>query len=110
MGYIMINRYKQVSLDEAAAGMVLAAEVHDRQGNVLLAQGTELSDTLLRALERRGVESVRIEDDGLSQEELAALREQVEQRLARLFRNPHGGAADVLLREQLTAWRMEQLQ
>jgi hypothetical protein len=27
-----------------------------------------------------------------------------------LFRNQHEGAADVLLREQLTAWRMEQLQ
>jgi hypothetical protein len=38
------------------------------------------------------------------------LREQAGQRLAHLFRNQHGGAADVLLREQLTAWRMEQLQ
>jgi hypothetical protein len=110
MGYIMISRYKQVSLEEAAAGMVLAAEVCDRQGNVLLAQGTELSDTLLRSLERRGVESVRIEDGGPSQEELAVLREQAGQRLAHLFRNQHEGAADVLLREQLAAWRMEQLQ
>jgi hypothetical protein len=106
----MINRYKQVSLEDAAAGMVLAAEVCDRQGNVLLAQGTELSDTLLRALERRGVDSVRIEDDRFSQEELGALREQVAHRLAHLFRNPHAGTADLLLREQLTAWRMEQLQ
>jgi hypothetical protein len=106
----MISRYKQVSLEDAAAGMVLAAEVCDRQGNVLLAQGAALSDATLQALARRGIESVRIEDDALSPEQLAVLRERVQHRLAHLFRNPHAGAADVLLREQLAGYRMELLQ
>jgi hypothetical protein len=107
---IMSGRYKQVSLEQAAPGMVLAGEVCDRQGNVLLANGTALTDTLLQALARRGVDSVRVEDDALSPEQLADLRERVEQRLAHLFRNPHPGAANALLREQISAYRMEPLQ
>lgn len=105
----MIGRYKQVAIDDAGAGMVLAAEVRDGQGNVLLAEGAALTDALLAALRRRGVESVRIEGDEVSEEQLAAERERIAARLAHLFRKPHGGAADTLLREQISAWRMEQL-
>jgi hypothetical protein len=106
----MTSRYKHVALDEASAGMVLADEVCDRQGNVLLAKGAELSESLMQALRRRGVESIRIEDDALSPEQLAAERERVAARLAHLFRKPHAGAANTLLREQLIGYRMEQLQ
>ncbi|TFW32343.1 hypothetical protein [Massilia horti] len=105
----MISRYKLVALDDAAAGMVLADEVRDRLGNVLLAQGAALSESLLQALRRRGVESIRIEEDGLSPEQLAAERERVSARLAHLFRKPHSGAANATLRAELTAYRMEQL-
>jgi hypothetical protein len=105
----MIGRYKQVAIDDAGAGMVLASEVRDGQGNVLLAEGATLTDALLSALRRRGVESVRIEGDAISEEQLEAERERVAARLAHLFRKPHGGAADALLRQQVTAWRMEQL-
>jgi hypothetical protein len=106
----MIGRYKQIAIDDASAGMVLADEVCDRQGNVLLAKGTALSESTLAALRRRGVEGVRIEDDGASPEQLAAGREQVAARVAHLFRAAHGGAADAFLREQIAAYRMEQLQ
>jgi hypothetical protein len=106
----MISRYKQVGIDDASAGMVLADEVCDRQGNVLLAKGTQLSDSTLAALRRRGVEGVRVEDDGVSPEQLAAAREEVAVRVGHLFRAAHGGAADAFLREQITAYRMEQLQ
>lgn len=105
----MIGRYKQIAIDDAGTGMVLAGEVRDGAGNVLLAEGATLTETLLAALRRRGVESIRIEDDSVSEEQLAEQRERLVARLAHLFRKPHGGAADVLLREQITAWRMEQL-
>jgi hypothetical protein len=106
----MISRYKHVPIDEATAGMVLADEVCDRHGNVLLAKGAQLSEPLLQALRRRGIESVRIEGEEISHEQLAAERERVAARLAHLFRKAHGGAANTLLREQLTGYRMEQLQ
>lgn len=106
----MTTRSKHVAIDEAAAGMVLADEVRDRQGNVLLAKGAELSEALLQALRKRGVEGIRIEDDGMAPEELAAERERQERRLAHLFRKPYDGQANAFLREQVTAYRMEQLQ
>lgn len=106
----MIGRLKQVALDDATAGMMLAQDVRDHQGNVLLAEGASLSDSTLAALRRRGVESVQVEGDSVSEAELAAAREQAQARLAQLFRKPHGSPADALLREQLAAWRMEQLQ
>ena len=106
----MIGRYKHIAIDDASAGMVLADEVCDRQGNVLLARGATLSEGLLAALRRRGVEGVRIEDDSVSDEQLATERERVEARLAHLFRKQHGGKADALLRQQITAWRMERFE
>lgn len=105
----MIGKIKQVAIGDAGAGMVLAAEVCDQGGKVLLAKGATLSETLLAALRRRGVESVRIEDGSMSAEELEAERERVAARLAQLYRRPHGGAADALLRAQVAAYRAEQL-
>jgi hypothetical protein len=106
----MTGRYKQIGIDDASAGMVLADAVYDSQGNVLLAKGTELSESTLAALRRRGVGGVRVGDDSLAPEQLAAERERVEARLAHLFRAADGSGAGAILREQLAAYRMEQLQ
>jgi hypothetical protein len=105
-----MNRSRQVDLDDAADGMVLAAEVVDGQGNVLLASGTVLAAPVLNALRRRGIDGVRIVDDSVTEEQLAAERERITARLAQLFRKPHAGAANALLREQLAAWRLEALE
>ena len=90
--------------------MVLAAEVLDHQGSVLLPKGAALSEGLLTSMRRRGIDSVQVEDDAVSPEQLAAAREQLAQRLAQLFRQPGPGRADALLREQLTRHRMEPLE
>ena len=82
----MINRYKQVELDDAVAGMVLADDVLDGQGGVLLPQKTALTDALLTSLRRRGIDTVYVVNDDISEEELNAERQRVQRRLARLFR------------------------
>jgi uncharacterized phage protein gp47/JayE len=105
-----MNRSRQVDLDNAADGMVLAAQVVDGQGNVLLANGTVLAAPLLNALRRRGIDSVRVVDDSVTGEQLAAERARIRARLDELFRKPHAGAANALLREQLAAWRLEALE
>lgn len=101
---------RHVALDDASAGMVLAGDLRDHQGTVLLARGAVLSDAQLAALRRRGVASVPVVDDGVPAPELEAARERLAARLAHLYRKPPGGPADVLLRELVAAYRTEQLQ
>jgi hypothetical protein len=90
--------------------MVLAAEVLDHQGSVLLPAGAALSEQLLTSMRRRGIDSVRIVDDSVSSAELEAERERVAQRLDHLFRRSDGGAAQAQLRAELSAYRTEELQ
>ncbi len=106
----MISRYKQLDLDDAEAGMVLAADVLDHQGSVLLPAGAPLTEALLKSMRRRSIDSVRVVDDAISTEELARERERVAARLARLFRVPARDEANATLRAALSAYRMESLQ
>jgi hypothetical protein len=105
----MITRYKELELDDAHAGMVLACDLTDGRGAVLLQQGTTLTDTQLAGLERRGIERLRVLDDAVDEAQLAAERARVELRLARLFRHGAGGRADALLRAGLHDYRLEGL-
>jgi hypothetical protein len=94
----MINRSKQVDMDDAAPGMVLAEAVLDGQNAVLLPAATELTESMLRSLQRRGIEHVFVVDDSVSPEEWEAECRRVQARLDRLFRICRGkGASDILL-------------
>ena len=106
----MISRYKQIDLDDAAAGMVLAADVLDHQGSVLLPAGAPLTEALLTSMRRRSIDSVRVVDDAISSEDLERERERVDARLAQLFRSPAPGEANAVLQAELRAYRMESLQ
>jgi hypothetical protein len=102
----MINRCKQVDLDDAEPGMVLSEAVLDAQRTVLLPEATVLTESLLRSLERRGIEHVLVVDNDISQEEWEAECRRVQTRLDRLFRGCRGkGASDVLL-QRIAEYRM----
>jgi hypothetical protein len=49
-----------VSVDDLEAGMLLADEVRDQQGRLLMPAGTELTDRHLRAFQLWGILNVRI--------------------------------------------------
>lgn len=101
----MINRCKQVDLDDAEPGMVLSDAVLDSQHTVLLPEATVLTESMLRSLERRGIEHVFVVDDDISQEEWEAECRRIQMRLDRLFRLCRGkGASDVLL-ERIAEYR-----
>ncbi len=79
-----------VAVDDLEAGMVLADEVRDQQGRLLMPSGTELTDRHLRAFQLWGIPSVRIRSGGdaaepaeapISPAELAAARDLVLGRL-----------------------------
>ncbi|MGI9628995.1 MAG: hypothetical protein ACR2QM_19345 [Longimicrobiales bacterium] len=52
-----------ITLDQAEAGMTVAADILDRRGRTLVPQGAELSERTLEALRGWGVESLDIEGE-----------------------------------------------
>lgn len=102
----MINRCKQVDLDDAEPGMVLSEAVLDSHRTVLLPEATVLTDSMLRSLERRGIGHVFVVDNDVSPEKWEAECRRMQERLDRLFRHCRGrGASDVLL-QHIAEYRM----
>lgn len=101
-----MKRYRTVDVEEAEEGMQLFEDVVDRQGNVLIPAQTALTASLIRSLERRGIETVQVIDDSVSAEELEAARAQAAARLDQLFSRSRGRASEELKRAVL-AYRTE---
>jgi hypothetical protein len=106
----MISRCKEIDVDDAVAGMVLFRDVLDQRGAVLLPKDAELTDSLLTSLRRRGIDVVPVIDAAVDETALAAERERVGQRLARLLRHCGDGRAEAMLRAGLQAYRVGVLQ
>lgn len=104
----MTKRYRSVELEQAEEGMLLYEEVSDLQGNVLIPAQTALTASLIRSLERRGIESVMVVDDSVSSEELEAARAQALERLDHLFSKSRGRASEEL-KKQVLEYKLESL-
>ena len=102
----MLNRYIQLDVDDAAAGMVLSEAVLDAHGGVLLPGATTLTDAMLTSLQRRGIDTVRVVNDDISEADLEAERERVQQRLTVLFRQCNVDRTCQVLQQQIEAYRM----
>ncbi len=76
--------YKLTALAAARPGMVLSDVLLDRQGQMLLPQGTVLSESVLASLARHGVDvlPIAVVDDGAAPPEAA----DVQARLDHVFR------------------------
>lgn len=107
----MNHERKDLPIDEALPGMMLADDVREAQGAVLLPKGATLSESALASLRRRGVAvlPVLVEsyESRLSPEEEAARRERVEQRLQYIFRRAGDGDPVRQLREQVSLYHLE---
>jgi hypothetical protein len=102
----MNQRCREVDIDDALPGMVLANAIMDGHGGVLLPPGAELTESVLRGLRRRGVEQFQVLNSDVSEAELAVEREQVQQRLDRLFRLSAGEETNRQLMQYLSAYRL----
>jgi hypothetical protein len=100
---------QKMDLDEAIAGMVLSREVQDGRGGVLLPSKTALTDALLTSLRRRGIATVCVVQDALSQDELNAAHERVQQRLISLFRKCGSDRIGATLLQQITVYRLGEI-
>ena len=83
-----------VHIDNLTEGMLLAADTHDRDGRLLLTQGTELTSRHIRMFTTWGIPKVDIQDydEPLSEttdgDDIAPeLLQKAEEELRQLFRN-----------------------
>ncbi|NHZ81230.1 hypothetical protein F2P44_18400 [Massilia sp. CCM 8695] len=99
-----------IEIDAASEGMVLAQDLRDAGGGVLLPAGATLSASSLASLRRRGIERVQVVAAEAPVDEAAVRAERERQcaRLARLFRRCLTGSpanASAVLYERLLAYR-----
>lgn len=112
----MSNQERLIDIDQADAGMVLAADLTDHSGGVLLPAGATLTGANIASLRRRGIVACAIvvaepEPDQArrAEDEAAAAleRERRQLRLLHLFRRSGGEQATPLLLRLLTDYRKE---
>lgn len=102
-----------LTLAQVRPGMSLSNDLLDKQGHRLLPQGAVLTETMLAAMPRHGIDSLPIAAAATpTAEELQAERAARQQRLALLFRKHRwdsGSEADWAigaLRRRVTAYRL----
>ncbi len=100
---------QSIDLGAARAGMVLACDLSDGHGTVLLPGGASLTEATLASLRRRGIETVNVLGQAAAPDEaaLAAERERARLRLARLFRQSATEQASATLLQLLLAYRQQ---
>lgn len=94
--------------EELLAGMVVAAEVVDGGGRVLLPVGAELSASSIAGLMRREIEQVSVEVEvEEAAEDLEKYQAELEAQLARLFRRAGNEPETLALYQAILDYRME---
>lgn len=101
-----MKRYKWLELDDALADMELFEDILDPQGSTLLPAGTMLTESMLTSLRRRGIDTICVIDDSMSEAELEAERARVQQRLTILFRKCNAEHACKELLQHVTDYRL----
>ena len=105
----MTTHESTIDIDAASEGMILAQNLLDSGGKVLLPEGASLSASSLASLRRRGIEQLCIqvvaEASEADQAAVEAERARQCQRLQHLFRRSAGVGASGQLLEHLAAYR-----
>jgi len=98
------------ALDAVSIGAVLAADVIDENGRVLMPSGATLTEAALNSLRRREVPSVTIQSSPtLDPAQREAQRVRLETRLARLFRHAGEQPESRALHHALLSYRLKDL-
>lgn len=99
---------RTLSLDQAIPGSVLAADLLDAHGALLLPAGTTLSESLLASLAQRGIEQLDLRHDSPaeSEAEATARRQRLVSRIEYLFRAAGDNIAMRELQSQITSFRL----
>ena len=83
-----MKKFVEMELHDVAEGTKLALDVTDERGNCLIPAGSELTQTVLDRLGKRGIKTLSvIEKVDLSQEEQETMQQVVQGRMDSLFQN-----------------------
>ncbi|MGZ3158940.1 MAG: hypothetical protein ACXU7D_10035 [Burkholderiaceae bacterium] len=101
----MTSRSTQLPLTQLTPGMVLSDDLRDSWGNILLPQGTKLTEVTLESLKRYKINTLPILSEELSEAEEAAKLEHQQRRLSILFRKSTEDKATHLLMQFMQKFR-----
>lgn len=98
----MSARSRLLELDRVEPGMILSEALLDTKGEVLLPEGATLTEAMLGALQRRGVDYLAVncdeEADEVTGADKQAQLERMRERMDKLFRRcGQGGACGHIL-------------
>lgn len=102
----MKSARKLLPLNEVLAGMSVANDLLDIHGELILGQGTIVTEAILLSLLRRGLETLDIVAEKIAAPGPEAEMELRRLRLAKLFRRCGDGPADKLLIRYLMQYRL----
>ncbi|MBI3284554.1 MAG: hypothetical protein HYZ65_06840 [Burkholderiales bacterium] len=102
----MSKRYHYLPLSKVAVGMVLADDLLDKLGHVLLPAGTTLSEHMLRSIAQHDIRQLSVEADGPSQAEQDEEKQRQLVRLEQLFRQPPYDEPTATLLAYLRTYRL----
>ena len=98
------------AIEAVSVGAVLAADVLDENGRILMPAGAILTESAINGLRRREVLSVDIEAAAtLNPAQREAQRVRLETRLARLFRHAGEQAESRALHHAMLSYRLKDL-
>lgn len=98
-------------LDQIKPGMRLAEPIRDRLGNLMLTEGSTLTEHSLESLKQRGVSAamIHIEPPPMSEADRQVLKQSIQQRIDYLFRASANAPLNAQLKDMIFAYRVEQL-
>lgn len=103
----MTQLHQYYPIEQATAGMVLADEVLDKQGHILLPARTVLTDVLIRSLAQHAVTQVSVlleQSPEMIEQHQQELQKKID-RLPLIFRRPSENPATEELRAYLQQYR-----
>ena len=93
----MSKHYRRLPLATATSGMVLAEDVLDKVGHVLLPAGTTLTDKMRESLAHHDIHQLSIDSESASQEDQEQEHQLKLERLKLIFRHaPYNEATNCL--------------
>jgi|GEM_PF-6715273 len=104
----MQSRCRVLAIDEIQAGAILAREVLDARGEMLLPAGAILTGPMFSSLARRGIERLAVVDSTPCDIDLDAERRRIDERMTILFRGSRGRAAEAI-RRLVAEYRLRRL-